>query len=178
MTQSLEVTAHSAWAFTLEIGRINYLFRSAGLRGMHVYFKRWLFHFSFNLNVLYLDLVLLWRISMIATPATGRKKTRWLWHDFSSNSIDIFSCFLQVIGIVLIIFNPFKFSRKRIRECDWLKVRSFIFTKTLPPMECTTHITGLLPTPAFRNLRLISSLRYIKDRLTREYHKAYNELST
>ena len=96
---------------------------------------------------------------------------------FSSNCIDIFSCFLQVIGVVLIIFNPFKFSRKRVRECDWLKVMSFIFTKTLPPMECTTHITGLLPTPAFRNLRLISSLRYIKDRLTRECHKAYDELS-
>lgn len=38
----------------------------------------------------------------------------------------------------------------------------------LPPIECTTHITGRLPIPALRSLRLISSLRYIKDRL-KEY---------
>lgn len=39
----------------------------------------------------------------------------------------------------------------------------FIGRTYLPPIEWTIHITGRLPTPALRSLRLISSLRYNKD---------------
>ena len=82
---------------------------------------------------------------------------------FSKMSWDVQRCLAAPLEINR-RHSLFQIKRKK----NWLIHSSL---PGLPPIECTTHITGRLPTPALRSLRLISSLRYIKDRLGE--HKNY-----